>query len=188
MSLFYNTTYGAYVPTTNVWDTSDIERLNVDPELKLLLVRLYQNLNEMALVLNVKESGYYPLQEFVTSEMLYPNPALGWDNATKKYTPQPATFRNIYRMTVEFGALPAAGTKSVPHGIKYTPNTSMIFIKVTANDPTSQISIPVPYASATAIADQLELTIDNTNINITTGGTDYSSFTETRVFLSYIQN
>ena len=53
---------GAFVPTTFILDVAKIQEVNVNSEeFKELLVRLYQNLNRMSLVLNVKESAYYAL-------------------------------------------------------------------------------------------------------------------------------
>src|SRR5690606_37364445 len=92
--------YGLFVPTTNVWDPSPIFQLPESEELKLLLVRLYQNLNTVSLALNLKESGYYDTQEFVTGKVLFPNPDL---NSSSQTTP---IWRPICRITVDFGALP----------------------------------------------------------------------------------
>jgi len=51
---------GSFVPTTNVWDPSEIYSVDVtSPRFKELLVRLYQNVNLIAVVLNTKDSGYY---------------------------------------------------------------------------------------------------------------------------------
>ena len=47
---------GMMVPTTNVWDVSQIYNLqDISPELRELFVRLYQNLNKMALAVNLKK-------------------------------------------------------------------------------------------------------------------------------------
>ena len=49
---------GLYIPTTSVWDVSEIYSTDVTkPEFKELLVRMYQNLNNMAMATNNKDSS-----------------------------------------------------------------------------------------------------------------------------------
>ena len=71
-----STQYGAFVPNTFIWDVQQLQQVDLNsPEFKELLVRLYQNLNLMANVINVKETGMYPLEEFNTGNSWFPNPA-----------------------------------------------------------------------------------------------------------------
>src|SRR5690606_40889986 len=63
---------GAFVPTTNIWDPSELYTLDIQPEFRELLVRLYQNLNNMSLLLNLKDTGYYTLEEFLNSQAFFP--------------------------------------------------------------------------------------------------------------------
>lgn len=173
--------YGAFVPTTNVWDVGQIyETKGITPELKELLVRLYQNLNIMSLVINVKDSGYYDTQEFVNSQLWFPNPVL-----TSASSTVPA-FRQVLRTVVNFGALPDTTTKSMPHNITCTTATTFTRIYATASDTTAEIYLPIPYVSSVGIADNIELNVDNTDVNITTG-VDYSAYNICYVVLEYIQ-
>jgi|SRR5579885_3473106 len=164
------TSVGAFVPTTNVWDVSQLYAVEVtSPEFKELLVRLYQNINNIANVLNIKDSGYYPLSEFVNGQLYFPNPALS--SASSTY---PAC-RPVWRLAVNFGALPNAATKSVAHGL--TANSALTSTRVyaAASDTTGFNYIPIPYASNTA-GNSIELNVDATNVNITTGS-DRTNFT-----------
>lgn len=175
---------GAFVPTNYLWDIQKLESgpLN-DEEFRLLLVRLYQNINNIALVLNMKETGMYNnTAQFVNSQVFFPNPAL---NSSTSQTP---TFRQVYRTVINFGALPNAGTKTVPHGITCTTSTSFTRIYATATKPTVPFEyLPIPYSSVTAVADNIEIFVDATNVNIITAA-NYSAYTITYVILEYLQN
>ena len=64
---------GLYVPTTDVWEVSRIQDIDVNSEeFKLLLVRLYQNINVIALALNQKDSAIYYPSEFVDGQTFFP--------------------------------------------------------------------------------------------------------------------
>jgi hypothetical protein len=176
-----NTNYGAFIPTSNVWDVNDIYNIKkIDPQLQELLVRLYQNLNNMALSVNVKDSAFYDnANEFVNGQQWFPNPALNSASSTN------ATTRQVYRKVVNFGALPNAATKTVAHGL--TINSTYTFTRIygCASDTTNKVYIPLPYASATLI-NNIELKVDATNAIIITAA-NYASFTTTYVILEYIK-
>lgn len=170
---------GAFVPTNNVWDVSDIYETEVtSPAFKELLVRLYQNLNLMSLVVNMKDTGLYVDSELVTSNQYFTNPALS------SATQQNPTLRPVFRMVVNFGALPNTATKSVAHNIN--PTLSFTFTRIygcSTNPLTSYI--PLPYASP-VLVNNIELNADATNVNITTGS-DRTAYTTTYVVLEYIK-
>lgn len=173
------TQFGAFVTTTQVWDVALLQSINVNsPEFKELLVRMYQQLNLMANVINVKTSGKYPLLEFVTSKAWFPNPAYNSSTAT-----QPVE-RPVLRKVINFGTLPNTATKSVAHGITITPNTRFTLIYATASDPSTSF-IPIPYASP-VLANNIELNVDAVNVNITTGS-NRNAYTTCFVVLEYIQ-
>ena len=174
---------GAYVPTTNVWDVaSELANTPVNsPEFKEILLRLYQNINLLALVTNIKDSGYYNTQEFINSQLWFPNPLYN------SSTPQESDMRTDYRLVINFGALPNAATKSVAHGITCTAQTTFTRIYGTASDTTNRVYKPIPYASATDVAHNIELYVDATNVNVISG-TNYSSFDTTYIILEYLQS
>jgi len=63
---------GMYVTTTYIWDPQLLREMDYGKEsLQELFVRLYQNLNSMALALNAKDTGYYINQEFVTGSVFF---------------------------------------------------------------------------------------------------------------------
>jgi hypothetical protein len=175
-----NQNIGSFVPTSYIWDVARLYEIDVNSdEFKELLVRLYQNINAISLSLNIKDTGMYNTSEFVNGQIYFPNPSLNSSTAT---TPD---FRQVYRLVINFGTLPNAGTKSVPHGITITPATTFTRIYATASDPVGNFYIPIPYASPTA-ADSVEIYVDATNVNII-DAIDKTNFTICYVILEYLQ-
>lgn len=171
---------GAFIPTTNVWDVARLYEVDVkSPEFKELLVRLYQNVNNIALSLNIRDAGYYVEQEFLNGQVFFPNPALS------STTAQAPMYRQAFRLLVDFGPLPNATTKSVPHGLDITDSYTFTRIYATASDTTAHTYIPIPYASPTD-SNEIEINVDDTNVNITTGS-DRTNYTICYVILEYIK-
>ena len=176
-----NVTSGIFVPTTNVWDVSQIYEIDVtSPQFKELLVRLYQNINNISVALNLKDSGYYITESFVNSQLFFPNPIY---NSSTVATPG---YRQVFRIVINFGALPNAGTKSVPHNIIVNSQYTFTRIYGTASDTTGFNYIPLPYASASG-TDNIELFVDGTNVTVITT-TNRSNFNVTYIVLEYITN
>jgi hypothetical protein len=171
---------GSFVPTTNVWDPAELYSVEVtSPRFKELLVRLYQNINLIAIVLNTKDSGIYDkIGEFVNGQVWFPNPNL---NSTSQLTP---TFRQVYRTVINFGTLPNAAVKSVAHGITTTVATTFTRIYGTASDTTNKIYIPLPFVET--LGNNIQLDVDATNVNITTT-IDYTNFNVCYIIVEYIQ-
>lgn len=170
---------GLFVPNTFIWDVQNIHDIDVNSDqFKELLVRLYQNLGRIATAINKKDSAVYPLTEFVTGQQFFPNPAL---SSTTTQTP---TLRQAFRKVINFGALPNTGTTSVAHGITITSGFSFTRIYGVATDPSTSF-IPLPYASPTD-ANNIELSVDATNVTITTGS-DRSAYTTTYVILEFLK-
>lgn len=173
--------YGAFVQTTQVWDVAQVEDVDVNSkEFKELLIRLYQQINNISNVLNIKDTGQYQLSEFITGQLFFSNPALSSD------TLQVAIDRQVIRKVINFGALPNAATKSVAHGINCTSATSFTAIYGASTDPSGLNYIPLPYASPTLI-NNIELKLTGTNVTIITGS-NRSNFTITYIVLEYIQS
>lgn len=174
--------YGAYVPTTLVWDLGQIEQIDINsPEFKELLVRLYQNINNIAMVLNIKDTGKYVVSEFVNGQTFFSNPALS------SGTDQVAEDRQVLRKVIYYDqALPNTGTIAIAHGITCTAVTTFTRIYGVANDTTGKNYIPLPYASPT-LANNVELKVDATNVTISTGS-NRSNLTKTYIILEYLQS
>ncbi len=146
---------GLYIATTNVWDVSAIYDLDVSsPEFKELFVRLYQNINNIALSLNMKDSGYFVEQEFVTGAAYF-NPLTNDDQQ----------LRSVYRRTYNIGPL-GAGVTNTPHLLLIQPTWSFTRIYGAASNTTTNNYYPLPFASAGG-ATNIELRVNGTNIVIT---------------------
>lgn len=170
---------GSFVPITDVFDVSTIQDLDINSaEFKEFLVRVRQNINDIAMVLNTKNSGYYYQQEFVDGNIFFPNPSLS------STTPQAPTPRQEYRKVINFGALPNTTSKAVAHGITFNANTTVTRLYASATDPSTSY-IPIPYASPT-LANNIELSMDGTNVTITTGS-DRTGYTICYVVIEYLQ-
>lgn len=171
---------GAFVPTTNVWDVGQLHDVDVtSPAFKELLVRLYQNINAIALALNIKDSGYYVTEEFVNGQVYFPNPSLSSQTSSKP------VLRQVYRRVVNFGALPNTASKTVAHNLSITNGYTFTRIYGAASNTTGTTYIPLPYSSP-VLANNIELSVDATNVTITTGS-NRTSFTTTYVVLEYIK-
>ena len=165
---------GLFVPTTNVWDVQNLEEgKDITPALKELLIRLYQNINNISIALNLKDSGYYVQQEFMTGQVFFPDAHSSDDG------------RQSFRTVVNFGALPNNTTGSMAHGIEVF--NSFIFTRMygCASNQITMSYLPIPYASA-ATVDIIELFADATNVYITTSS-DLSAYTQTYIILEYVK-
>lgn len=130
-------------------------------------------LKRMADSLNTKEGALYLLDELATFQQYYTSG-------------NPLVTRNVYRTTVNFGALPNTTTKSVAHGISFNTAFSTTRIYASATDPVGLVYLPIPYSSAT-LANNIELYVDSTNVNIITAA-DYSAYTICSVVIEYVKN
>lgn len=171
---------GQFIPTTTLLDVQEIRSVDVtSDEFKDLLVRLYQTTNSIALNLNVKDSGIYSLDEYVTGAEYFPN--TGYSSSTA-VNPSP---RQVFRKVINFGTLPNAGTTNVAHGITVNANITFTRIYGCATNTAKTSFLPLPYSSTTLI-NNIELSVDNTNVSIITG-IDRTSYTTCFVVLEYIK-
>lgn len=170
---------GLFVPTTNIWDVGSLKEMDINkPEFKELLIRLYQNINNVCLALNLKESALYFPQEFVTGQTFFLNPNVIKSGNVKN--------RQSYRMVINCGSLADTATISIPHNINTTPSFTFTRIYGASSDTTNLSYLPLPYSSATSIADNIELSVDSTYIYITTGS-DRTSYVTTYVVVEYLK-
>jgi hypothetical protein len=174
------TNAGAFVPTNLIWDVQQLYSIDVNSTaFKELLVRLYQNINNIALVLNIKDSGYYAEQEFVNGQLFFPNP-LSVDTGTNDQI-----YRQVFRTVVNFGPLPNATTISIAHDIDTDDSFSFTRIYGAASTSNGTLFIPLPFSSPT-LNQNIKMTVDVTNVNITTA-IDYSAYTTTYIVLEYLK-
>ncbi len=173
--------YGAFLQTTQVWDVADIEEVDVNSrEFKELLVRLHQQINDIANVVNIKDTGRYDTAEFVNGQVYFSNPDLN------SGTVQAPEDRQVIRKVIYYDqALPNTGTVVIPHDITCTAVTTFTRIYGVANDTVGLNYLPLPYASPT-LANNIELKVDGTNVTIITGS-NRANFDKTYIVLEFIQ-
>lgn len=123
---------------------------------------LYQ---KIAVSLNAKEGGLYVLQEKTTGQQYFNK-----NNIQKN--------KNVYRMTVDFGALPNAASKSVAHGISgWNLNFRLTRAYGASTDPEALEALPIPN-------DGILLEINSNDVIVTTSS-DLTAFTETTIVIEY---
>ncbi len=163
---------GLFIPTTSVWDVSRLYDVEVgSEEFKELLVRLYQNVNNIAIVLNAKCSGYYINEEFVNGK-LYFNPN---DNNVMELRPG-------FQKTINTGAL-GAGVTAVNHGITVTNTFKWMFISGAATNTGTLVGYPITFAGAAGNNIEVRTTATQVIINNGSGVT----FTDSQVTLEYVK-
>lgn len=125
---------GSLLPTTQIWDVSQIYDLKDESEqMKELLVRMYQNLSLMSNVINSKETGFYYKQEVMTSAV-YTSPTSN----------QQQDLRAEFSKCIFGGALPA--TKE--HGITIDTAFKLVDIYGAASDSINSLYYPFCFAQS----------------------------------------
>lgn len=125
---------------------------------------LYQRI---ASSLNSKEGGLYLPQEKTTGQQYFDST-------------NPQKNKNVYRMVVDFGALPNNGVKTVAHNIQgWDQNYRLTRAYGATTDPNAVISCAIPNAS-------IQLDINSTNVIVTTTS-DLSAFTDTTITIEYLK-
>lgn len=140
---------------------------------------IVETLKKMSNAINIREIGWFLDEELLSGKQFIPT------SATTSGADPNQQFRTILRKVIDFGTLPNTGTKSVPHGIVFNANFTLMQIYGAATDPVSFFGIPIPYA-ATAPIQTVQIFIDQTNINITTL-TNQTQYTRCFVVIEYIQ-
>lgn len=180
--------FGAFISTTNIFDI--ISDKPSPAELKEFIVQLSYVTNQLALLLNIKDTGYYVDQEFVCGQLYFPNPAL---TVVTPASGQVAANRQVYRKVVNCGALPNSITKTIAHGIDVlaadgaTNYAGFTFTRIygTASDSATRDYIPLPYVAGVNGA-AVSLEVNETNIFIGTAD-DKTNFNTCYVVLEYLK-
>lgn len=174
-----NQNQGQFVPTSRVWDNAQINSLETGtPNFKQLIVSLHQDIGLISIQLNKKDSGRFDVNARLTG--------------SEWFNPDPSNIQQVrteYRKVINFGALGAA-TKSVAHGINMgngaTTTFQLVDMWATATKKSLPFSaLPIPYASSTAVINNIELSMDATNVTIS-NGIDRSAYTSCTVVIEYL--
>lgn len=132
------------------------------PGLRSEINDLYQSI---ASSVNNKIGGLYVPLEKINSQQYFDS------TNTQK-------LKAVYRMVVDFGALPNTGTKSVAHNIPgWNSNFRLTQSYGAATDPIALQALPIPN-------DGILLSVDSTNVNVTTTS-NRSAYTATTIVIEY---
>ncbi len=140
---------------------------------------IVEQLKKISTAVNSREIGFYLDQELLSGKAFIPGANEIADGGTSQQ------FRTILRKVIDFGTLPDNSTKSVPHGIVFDNNFTLIQLWASATDPTNFIALPIPYVS-TAAGFSIQLYMDQTNVNIVTTSVK-NTYTRCFVFIEYCQ-
>lgn len=168
---------GSFVQQTPIFDVGRLYEIDVNSEeFKELIVRLYQQVNNVSLALNNKISGYYIEEEFVTGANYF-NPNSTFDNQLE--------LRPEFTKTFNIGALPLGVLPPVAHGLAVTNTWQFTHIYGAATKNTAPFeSYPIPYAGAAG--SYISLNIDGTNIYLdNNSGIAFTSCIVTLKYLKY---
>lgn len=165
---------GLFIATTNVWDVEDIAKMEPGSiDFNELLVRLHQNINNIAVALNMKKSGQYLQEEFVDGSVYF-----GTASSSQ------LDLRPVFRKVINIGAL-GAGATSVAHGLTIATTWNFTRIYGAASNTTTSNYYPLPWASAGGAAN-IELKVDANNVVITNNSG--IAFLTCTVVLEYLKN
>ena len=175
----FNVPDSALIPTTEIYQ---IEELEANESIKNFLTDLTQNVNNIALIMNMKDTGYYVTNEIANSQSYF--------NASGNTLVTGTEPRPVYRTVVWWNQpLPNAATATMAHGIQgITPATSFRFTRIygCATDPAIPEFIPIPYSSTVAAANNIEISANATVVTIRTG-VDRTRFTSAFIVLEYVK-
>lgn len=120
---------------------------------------------------NIRQIGVYDLTEFLTGQQ--------WFSTTSTQTK-----RQTFRKTFNIGAIAAGATLNTPHGL----SGFTAFTHIYGTCITDIVDYrPIPYSSATAVNQQIEIKVDATNIVIINGAAS-PNITSAIVVLELLKN
>ena len=135
---------------------------------------LTSSLKQIISALNDKDIGHYNVVEGV--------------NGQKFFTPNdPQRFKNVYRKVIDLGGLndfTAVNPQNTAHNIQITAGMVIVRLYGVATDP-STTYIPLPYMDMTGGGNNIQLSMDATNI-VLRSNFDYSGFTTAYAVIEYI--
>lgn len=142
-------------------------------------VFIVEELKKLANAINVREIGFLLDQELLSGKSFIPGANIVTDGGSSQQ------FRTVLRKVIDFGTLPNTATKSVPHGITFDANFTLVQMYAAATDPVGLFAIPIPYAYP-ILNQEIGIYMDSTNVNIVTGA-NQTAYTRCFVVIEYMQ-
>lgn len=145
--------FGDFVPTTQSYDISLIYQTSPNsPNFKEFIVELYNNYTQLALPLNRKETGLYPLQEFVTGEQLFARSSAGLELES----------RGVFKRTFFISSIGSGATVTTALDSTVTAQYQFITAYGMSTDASAGSHKPIPYIAGGGAYVRLEC--NNTQI------------------------
>lgn len=177
---------GVFIPTTRAYSIENLYSMDISSkEFKDFIVQLYQSINDISNVINVKDTGNYLTTETLCGQHYFEDPTL-----TSLTSGSPIR-RSVYRTVVNFGTLPGSGTsggtKSVAHGIPVDSTYTFTRIYGCATRPDIQVAIPLPFVHQASLVSCIQLYVTSTAVFVITG-TNRSDYTRCFIVIEYIKS
>jgi hypothetical protein len=169
---------GAYLPTTQIWDIGEKSSKDV-------LVKMYQDLSDMATMINNKETALFPRGEFLNGKRYFPDPALTSSSDKSPKMRQGYITSLLWKDSTGVTTLPNAAIRKMAHGVTCTASTVITNIWAGSTDPVAKKYIKLPFVADAG--DDIAIWADGTDVYIDTRATDRTNFTVTMVFMEYIK-
>jgi len=130
---------------------------------------IVEHLKKISNAVNVREIGFLLDEELLSGKQFIPTVAMSGSNSSNSQQ-----FRSVLRKVIDCSPL-IAGANIFPHGITFDINFTLIDLWVSATNSTTFIAI--------TMSDPTNVTMDATNINITSPG----AFDRAFAFVEYTQ-
>lgn len=138
---------------------------------KQFLIQITKIYGDIARYLNQREISAYNVIETPTGQ--------AWFNLNNIQVS-----RDGFRKTFSLGAIAAGATLTVPHGLSNITNYTHIYGSAITATPDFR---PIPFSSASAVNQQIEIRVDSTNIYIINGSAA-PNITSALAVLEYLKN
>ena len=163
-----STTMGVpYIITTRQFPTGEPE---------LLETELTKSYEEIASGVNSRTIGIFNTFQMVTGDKYYSN--------TNNSPMNPIKYRQGYRQLFAFGAIATGATLTIDHEISGITECVHIYGNCITSVPDFR---PIPYSSATAVNQQIEVKVTDTQI-IIINGAGAPNITSGTIILEYLLN
>jgi hypothetical protein len=140
---------------------------------------IVEQLKKLGIATNQREIGLFIDTEILSGQQWIPTAAMSGAGSSNSQQ-----FRTVLRKVINFGALPAGGTKSVPHGIVFDINFTLTNLYLAATDPVNFLAFSLQYWANSAPG-SIILNMDATNVNVTVTS-NYSAYTRSFIVIEYL--
>lgn len=147
---------------TSVWFPEDFQQFRIK------FLELYRDISSNV---NIRQIAIFDLQEILSGEQ--------WFTAGN-----PQKKRQTFRKVFSIGAIAAGATLNTAHGLTGVTAYTHIYGTAITDTPDNR---PIPYASVTAVNQQIEMNVDGTNIIIINGAAA-PNITSAIVVLEFLKN